>query len=458
MAKDSATSWIILFPVTLAVFLEQGMIKSFSVLLSDIKDQFSTDTWVVGSSISIIVGLGSVIGLAAEPLVRKCGARVGYMICGLVSSIGLIVCSYAPNSLTLLLGMCCIGFLILQDIIAIGIVPDYFDSYFNTAVAIYSCGTGFGITVMPILTQTCLDIYGWRGTCLLLSGICMHSVPFGALIKRSNNYENIRSEKSPTNLSSSYEISTDKDNSLRSHCRNMLKCVFSSPLFTNVPFIAQVLVPAFVCGFTSTGWLIYIVSYASSNGASLRQASVVSTCGGIGLTAVRIVLPLLQQCMTYKQLMYLASLLGTLSLAFTTQFDDFIQMSLMSGLFGISYGILGAELYIATKYVTSEADYLSGVMWIYVINGVAGISTGFFSGWFFDTTGSFTLSFALLAAVHVVAPVSLALEEIFLKVTPSSFTGPTQKDKPVPVILGRLLRKEPRASNSDFSKLIPRPE
>ena len=56
-------SWIVLSVVTFSLFLEVGLVKSFGVLLPEIKKQFSTLTWVIGSSISIIIyGWGSVIG------------------------------------------------------------------------------------------------------------------------------------------------------------------------------------------------------------------------------------------------------------------------------------------------------------------------------------------------------------------------------------------------------------
>ncbi len=60
--KDNNTSWIVLAVVTFSLFLEVGLIKSLSVLLPDIKEQFATYTWVIGSSISIILAWGSIIG------------------------------------------------------------------------------------------------------------------------------------------------------------------------------------------------------------------------------------------------------------------------------------------------------------------------------------------------------------------------------------------------------------
>ena len=58
----SARSWSVLFVVTLSMCLEFGIIKGFSVLLPDLKEQLSSPTWLVGSAIGIIHAWGYVLG------------------------------------------------------------------------------------------------------------------------------------------------------------------------------------------------------------------------------------------------------------------------------------------------------------------------------------------------------------------------------------------------------------
>ncbi|XP_072046348.1 monocarboxylate transporter 6-like [Amphiura filiformis] len=420
-SKDNATSWVVLGVVTFSLFLEVGVIKSFSVLLPDIREQFETYTWVVGSSVSIIIGWGSVIGLSASALVNRLGPRVCLMICGLVATIGLIICACALNSLMLLLGLILTGFLYLQEIVAIGVIPKYFDKYYNVAVAVYSCGSGFGIILMPLLTQIFLDIYGWRGAMLLLSGLCLHSLPCGAMLFQKETEDKMPKEKinhlisktsrSFNNTDSNENDIPDPPNSSKLFCA--VSALFCSPLLVNLSFIAQVLVPAIVWGYTFTGWLIYIVSFSLSNGTTMREASIVGTCGGIGLTAIRVILPPLNQVMTYKQLMYISSLLSAIALTLTNIFNTFIGMCLMSVLFGAGFGILGAELYIAIKEITSEKEYLHAVAWANLIHGFAAITSGFLTGWLFDMTGSFVASFGVLAAISLLTTVSLGFEDIW---------------------------------------------
>ncbi|XP_072035493.1 monocarboxylate transporter 13-like [Amphiura filiformis] len=414
-SKDNATSWVVLGAVTFSIFLEIGVVKSFSVLLPAIKEQFETYTWVVGSAVAISHGWGSVIGLSASALVNKLGPRVCIMMCGLVSTIGLIICACAPNALVLLLGLILTGFLYLQEIVAIGVIPEYFDKYYTTAVAVYLCGSGFGMILMPLLTQLFLDIYGWRGALLLLSGLCLHSLPCGAML-----YQNITEDKVPkekTNLLISKTGSSNATDSSDipdpSNTAKLFRGIFCSPLLTNLSFNAQVLVPAIAWGYTFTGWLIYIVSFSLSNGTTMREASIVGTCGGIGLTAIRTILPPLNKVINYKQLMHISSLISAFALALTITFNTFIGMCLMSVLFGTGHGILAVELYIAIKEITDEKEYLRAVAWVNLINGFAAIISGFMTGWLFDITGSFVASFGVLAAISLLTTVSLGFEDIW---------------------------------------------
>ena len=58
--KDSGWSWIVTVGAFVAMMLETGIVKCLGVLLPEIRDQFSTDTWVIGLAISLVPGFGAV--------------------------------------------------------------------------------------------------------------------------------------------------------------------------------------------------------------------------------------------------------------------------------------------------------------------------------------------------------------------------------------------------------------
>ncbi|XP_072021385.1 monocarboxylate transporter 13-like [Amphiura filiformis] len=407
--KDNAKSWIVLAGVTFTVFFIFGSIKSLGVLLPALTEQLASDTWIIGACISLMVGWGYTIGLLTNALLVRFGPRVVAVGCGIISNVGLIVCACADNVYTFLIGILLAGFLLMQENIMLGVVPYYFDKHYQTAVSIYCCATAIGITIMPLLTQMFLLNYGWRGALLLICGIGLHTIPVGALLHSERPQKQNQTETIPS-ISKSIDapdlkIKNEKDSTKTS--RKILS------LLTNKPFLARVLVPGFVYGYVFNGWLIYIVSFAIANGASLKESSIVASCGGIGVLIIRMSLPFLNKKLTYKHIMYSSSCLGAVSLILTTIFTSVVGMSLTSILFGIAIGALGAEIYIITKDVADEDQYYNVLAVFHLFTGFASITSGIITGLIYDVTLSFTVSFSILAAVFVLAAVSLGLEDIY---------------------------------------------
>ena len=62
------------------------------------------------------------------------------------------------------------------------IVTIAFDKRRSLAVAVVSIGESVGTLVMPLFTTICLELYDWRGTFLILSGIMLQGVVAGLLL------------------------------------------------------------------------------------------------------------------------------------------------------------------------------------------------------------------------------------------------------------------------------------
>ena len=58
--KDSGWSWIVSVGAFVAIMLETGMVKCLGILLPELREQFSTDTCVIGLAISLVPGFGAV--------------------------------------------------------------------------------------------------------------------------------------------------------------------------------------------------------------------------------------------------------------------------------------------------------------------------------------------------------------------------------------------------------------
>ncbi|XP_072035392.1 monocarboxylate transporter 3-like [Amphiura filiformis] len=401
--------------------------KSFSVLLMDLKEQLVTSTWVVGSCISIITGCGSLLGVTSGAIVNLLNPRLAIMLSGLLASIGLLICSCATNSGILLMGLALTGFLMMQINIALGLVPLYFDKYYEAAVAIYSCGTGIAILTMPIVAQTFLDTYGWRGTLLLLSGLALHSIPCGTLVTERSPSESIKPEsesllngrnrKTPEGNKSVLQMKNKANPVVMASAWNALKALcndLGGQLLTQSAFVSRVLIPGFTYGYIITGWMIYIVSFTVSKGASIKEGSIVATFGGLGVIMIRIAAPLLNKFIAYKHLLYLSSIIAATSLSSIPFFGSFTGMCFIVTISGIGIGLFGVELYISANYNCKESDHFHAIAWLHLVYGAGALLTGFLTGYLFDVTGSFAISFYILGAVASVTAMSLAVGDICL--------------------------------------------
>ena len=263
----------------------------------------------------------------------------------------------------------------IQENVAVGVIPDYFDKYYEVAVNVYCFSTAIAIIVSPSLTSWFLDIYGWRGALLLLCGINIQSVVFGALVPQGSPSNGESEER--RRLLQTTGISNQESCEYSSLRDVLQKCIqiVSFQLLKSLPFITRVVLPGIINGYTMSSWMIYIISFALSKGASMRESSIVATWGGVGVAIIRMALPSLNKYFAYRTLMYIASIVMACSLAATTFVHSVIGMSSTSFIFGMTYGVLGTEIYVAVKDVIEKDQFLNAVSWFHLAFGF-GASTG----------------------------------------------------------------------------------
>lgn len=268
-----------------------------------------------------------------------------------------------------------------------GVIPEFFtDRQYDNAASVYSCGTGLGIVMLPILTQAFLDTYGWRGSLLLISGLCLQIIPVAALVLKPRNprYKPmllLQSDRSDYERSDLITPSSGLASNPNAGLMENIAVNVGLHLLIRPTFILRVLIPAFAWGYTLSGWMIYIVSFGVSHGATLNESTIVATCGGVGMVLATIpLLPILHMAMTNKQLIYIVSVLSTVALLLTTKFVSFVGMTAFAVVFGVGLGILGTELYIAANNAVEKDEQFLSVAWLHMSYGIASILSGFLSG------------------------------------------------------------------------------
>jgi len=124
---------------------------------------------------SLMCALGIVSGI----LLQFFSSRQLVIIAGFVSSVGLLTCSFAPNSHFFLLGY---GVILafgggLTIVPARMVLLQYFDKKRSLAIGLSMAGACVGGVVVPPLMERLEDRYGLDGTFLIFSALVLNCVP-----------------------------------------------------------------------------------------------------------------------------------------------------------------------------------------------------------------------------------------------------------------------------------------
>jgi predicted MFS family arabinose efflux permease len=92
----------------------------------------------------------------------------------------------------------------------------YFDKRRSFAAGMVVLGMAVGYTIWPPVAQFLVATYGWRGAFLLMSGILLHGIPIGALLRpipQQPNNQNLQTGKISwrKQISDTFDLSLFKD-------------------------------------------------------------------------------------------------------------------------------------------------------------------------------------------------------------------------------------------------------
>ncbi|XP_072044967.1 monocarboxylate transporter 13-like [Amphiura filiformis] len=396
---DSGWAWIVCLGSFIAFLLETGMVKALGLLLPVLQDQFGTNTWVIGLIISLVPGFGAISCIFGGSLSKLLSPRISMMAYGLLSSIGLIVASAAGSIPILILAVLLTGFSLGAEAINIAALPFYFDKFYDLANGLSHAGLSIGLMIIPPLTQLLLDIYGWRGTLLILGGLNSHLVVCGALlrpIELTDTDKSINSLATKNTLSASTELTNKFETIIQ---------LMDLELFINFRFVCLLCIST-AGGYHYTGWVIYFVPHCQNLGFLPFDSAFLATMGGVGNLAGAITFPVAAKYLSGKAILYIAALITTLAFAA----DPVMSMShsyfgIMGSSFGVNFGfaVTFCCLYKELIDVVDDKKLSNAVSWLFVGYSMGAISSGFLSGWLYERFGNYTTSFLFLSVVSTLS-------------------------------------------------------
>ncbi|KAJ8318884.1 hypothetical protein KUTeg_003975 [Tegillarca granosa] len=184
-APDGGYGWVIVVSAFTASVISDGISFSLGILYTRLLEVFQENKSVTSWVPSLFYGMSLIGGPLAGALVSKYGCRKMAICGGLLSSLGIILSSFANSVLMLCFTFGIIaGFGIsIEFVTSLVVVAFYFEKKRALAIGLAVCGSGIGTFVFAPLLKYLMDEYDWRGALLIVGGVTMNLVVCGALFR-----------------------------------------------------------------------------------------------------------------------------------------------------------------------------------------------------------------------------------------------------------------------------------
>lgn len=186
---DGGWGWVVVFGSFMIHIVTDGVTYSFGIFYDEFLDYFKEGKGLTSWILSILVGVTLGSGPLSSYFVNRYGCRAVTIAGSILASACLVVSFYAENVLTLCITIGIgtgtgFGLIYLPAIVS---VTTYFEKKRSLATGIAVCGSGLGTFLFAPIISKLLSEYGWRGSILIIGGIVLECILFGALFRPLEN-------------------------------------------------------------------------------------------------------------------------------------------------------------------------------------------------------------------------------------------------------------------------------
>ncbi|XP_038056073.1 monocarboxylate transporter 1-like [Patiria miniata] len=326
--------------------------------------------------------------------------------------------------------------------ISTAVMASYFKEKYPLAVGLSTMGIPTGMMVYGPVTQVLLDIYGWRGTTLLLGAISFNLVVCAVLVKRDpsssssdtvqyhevsvSDHENLeeggrinaenKAESSDGITRSNHESHKSQANKARQCCRHIMEAIDFAVL-TDVRFVLLICARC-VSTFTYSSWLVYMVSHGQFQGLSEIQASFLPAAFGIGNVVGKLGVPLMQRAGILPPMTFWACFGASIvsaSFLLDAFIKPFVGQLVLTGLVGVGFALNYQAIDVMVRFLSTDDRLISVLGWQGMFISVAGALGGLISGRIYELTGSFSSALFVFSGVSLLSIPLFVSEAIYAR-------------------------------------------
>lgn len=183
---DGGWGWCVVFASFLISMIGDGICFSFGLLYTEFLNEFGESKSVTSWIGSLFMAVPLLTGPIMSALVDRYGCKSMTVLGGFISGMGFVLSSFAESITVLFLTfgiLAGLGLGLCYVTIVVG-VAHWFHKKRNFAFGLAACGTGVGTFVYAPMTEYFIQVYGWRGTTLLLAGTFFNICVCGLLLRK----------------------------------------------------------------------------------------------------------------------------------------------------------------------------------------------------------------------------------------------------------------------------------
>uniref|UniRef100_A0A182K457 Major facilitator superfamily (MFS) profile domain-containing protein n=1 Tax=Anopheles christyi TaxID=43041 RepID=A0A182K457_9DIPT len=183
VAPDGGWGWMATFGVSMVNLATRSIEPSFGLLFGDLLKDMQVGTTGAAIIISMLDVMMNFSGLFVGPLLKEFSYRKVAVAGSLLCCIGLALTSPATSMPHIIATYSVINGVGvgLATSAAFVALNHYFAKKRGQAVGLSMAGTALGMLIMPQLVRILLELYGFRGAVLVLSGLALHAT-VGAML------------------------------------------------------------------------------------------------------------------------------------------------------------------------------------------------------------------------------------------------------------------------------------
>jgi len=182
---DGGWGWMVVFGSFMIHIMADGFTYTLGIFYVYLLNYFDATKAEAAWIVSILVGVTLGSGPLSGALVNRWGCRAVTIGGSLLASLMLFVSIYAETITVLYftIGMGAgLGFGLIY-LPAIVCVTGYFEKKRSFATGIAVCGSGVGTFAFSPLAAWLISYYNWKGALIIISGLMLNCVVFGALFR-----------------------------------------------------------------------------------------------------------------------------------------------------------------------------------------------------------------------------------------------------------------------------------